>query len=101
MIKKNVNAKKNIKIVAGKHLIVWTIEAALKSSMLSRVVLSTDDKIIAEIGKNMKKILKVGSLKLAIYRKKIFYYIYWVDSKQLDYFIRILILLKKNFPIIT
>jgi len=44
--------KKNIKIVAGKHLIVWTIEAALKSSMLSRVVLSTDDKIIAEIGKN-------------------------------------------------
>jgi CMP-N,N'-diacetyllegionaminic acid synthase len=44
--------KKNIKIVAGKHLIVWTIEAALKSSMLNRVVLSTDDKIIAEIGKN-------------------------------------------------
>ena len=44
--------KKNIKRVAGKHLIVWTIEAALKSSMLSRVVLSTDDKIIAEIGKN-------------------------------------------------
>ena len=44
--------KKNIKIVAGKHLIVWTIEAALKSPMLSRVVLSTDDKIIAEIGKN-------------------------------------------------
>jgi len=44
--------KKNIKIVAGKHLIVWTIEAALKSSMLNRVVLSTDDKVIAEIGKN-------------------------------------------------
>ena len=31
---------------------MWTIEAALKSPMLSRVVLSTDDKIIAEIGKN-------------------------------------------------
>jgi len=43
---------KNIKMVGGKNLIVWTIEAALKSTALTRVVLSTDDKKIAEIGEN-------------------------------------------------
>ncbi len=43
--------RKNIKIIAGKPLIVWTIEAALRSSLLSAVVVSTDDIEIAEVAR--------------------------------------------------
>lgn len=43
--------KKNIKILAGKPLIAYTIEQALKSKFLNRVIVSTDDKEIAEISK--------------------------------------------------
>lgn len=42
---------KNIKMIYGKPLIVWTIEKALKSERLDRVVVSTDDIKIAEIAK--------------------------------------------------
>jgi len=45
---------KNIKPLAGKPLIAWTIEAALKSRILNRVIISTDDKEIAEISKKWK-----------------------------------------------
>jgi len=41
--------KKNIRILGGKPLIQWTIEAALNSSKVDRVILSTDDEEIAEI----------------------------------------------------
>ena len=40
---------KNIKHLAGKPLIAWTIEAALASRHLERVVISTDSEEIAEI----------------------------------------------------
>ena len=43
--------RKNIRIIAGKPLIVWTIEAALRSSLLDAVVVSTDDHEIAEIAR--------------------------------------------------
>ena len=43
--------RKNIKLIAGKPLIVWTIEAALRSSMLSAVVVSTDDPEIADVAR--------------------------------------------------
>lgn len=43
--------RKNIKELAGKPLIVWTIEAALRSSLLSAVVVSTDDSEIANIAR--------------------------------------------------
>ena len=39
---------KNIKMIAGKPLVVYTIEAALKS-ILNRIILSTDDPEIAEL----------------------------------------------------
>ena len=42
-------SKKNIKSLAGKPLIVYTIEAALQSQHRLRVVVSTDDEEIAEI----------------------------------------------------
>jgi len=41
--------KKNISPLLGKPLIAWTIEQALKSKYLDRVVISTDNKEIAEI----------------------------------------------------
>lgn len=43
--------RKNIKLIAGKPLIVWTIEAALRSSLVSAVVVSTDDTEIAEVAR--------------------------------------------------
>lgn len=43
---------KNIKMIYGKPLIVWTIEKALKSDYLGKVVVSTDDLEIAEVARN-------------------------------------------------
>ena len=43
--------RKNIKPLLGKPLIAWTIEQALASKYLDRVVVSTDDKEIAEVSK--------------------------------------------------
>ncbi len=39
---------KNIRLVAGKPLIAWTIEAAAASRYVDRVIVSTDDRLIAE-----------------------------------------------------
>lgn len=42
--------RKNIKMLAGKPLIAWSIEAA-HQSQLTRTILSTDDEEIAEVGR--------------------------------------------------
>ena len=41
--------KKNIKILGGKPLISWTIEAARNSKFIDRIIVSTDSNEIAEI----------------------------------------------------
>jgi pseudaminic acid cytidylyltransferase len=43
---------KNIRLLAGKPLIAYTIEAALQSGVLQRVVVSTDSEEIAAIARN-------------------------------------------------
>jgi len=43
--------RKNIRNLAGKPLLVWTAEAALKAKRLARVVLTTDDAEIADVGR--------------------------------------------------
>lgn len=43
--------RKNIRDLCGKPLIAYTIEAALNSKYISEVIISTDDKEIAEISK--------------------------------------------------
>lgn len=43
--------RKNIKNLSGKPLIAWSIEQALESQSIDRVVVSTDDKEIAEISR--------------------------------------------------
>ena len=42
---------KNTKLLAGKPLIVWTIEAALASGRIDRLILSTDSDEIASVAK--------------------------------------------------
>lgn len=42
---------KNLKQLAGKPLIAYTIEAASAANALDRVILSTDDEAIAEAGR--------------------------------------------------
>ena len=42
---------KNILPVAGKPMIAWTIEAALRSHLLTKVAVSTDDKNIAAVAR--------------------------------------------------
>ena len=42
-------SRKNIRTLGGKPLIHWTIEAAINADSISRVILSTDDKEIAEL----------------------------------------------------
>jgi CMP-N,N'-diacetyllegionaminic acid synthase len=44
--------KKNIRPVAGKPLLYYTCEAALHSGKLDRIILSTENQEIAEIGQN-------------------------------------------------
>lgn len=41
--------RKNIKIIAGKPLIAWTIEAAKESKLMNRFVVSTEDVEIAQL----------------------------------------------------
>src|SRR4051812_20547181 len=43
--------RKNIKMIAGKPLIAWTIEAAKKSKLMDRFVVSTEDAEIAQIAR--------------------------------------------------
>ena len=41
--------KKNIRFLAGKPLIAWTIEGALRASVVDRVAVSTDSEEIADV----------------------------------------------------
>lgn len=43
--------RKNVKLLIGKPLIAWTIETALQSCGLSRVMVSTDDEEIAQVAR--------------------------------------------------
>lgn len=43
--------RKNIRLVAGKPLIAWTIEAAQRSAFGVRVIVSTDDEEIASVAR--------------------------------------------------
>lgn len=41
--------RKNIKLIAGKPLIAWTIEAAKQSKYISRIILSSEDEEIIQV----------------------------------------------------
>ena len=44
--------RKNIRLLAGKPLLAYTAESALRAQTLTRVVLSTEDAEIAEVGRS-------------------------------------------------
>ena len=45
--------RKNLAVLANKPLLAWTVEVAIQSDSLDRVVISTDDPEIAEVGKKL------------------------------------------------
>ncbi|QQS42025.1 MAG: acylneuraminate cytidylyltransferase family protein [Acidobacteriota bacterium] len=45
--------RKNIRLLNGKPLLAYTAESALGSKLLSRVILSTEDQEIAEVGRSL------------------------------------------------
>lgn len=45
--------RKNIKNIAGKPLIQWTIEAALNSNYINEIIVSTEDEEIAQISTSL------------------------------------------------
>jgi CMP-N,N'-diacetyllegionaminic acid synthase len=44
--------RKNVRLLAGKPLIVWTIEAAQRAGTIDRIVVSTDDDEIASVAQS-------------------------------------------------
>ena len=44
--------RKNIKLLAGKPLIAWSIESALAAATINRVIVSTDDDEIADVAES-------------------------------------------------
>lgn len=44
--------RKNVRMLAGQPLITWTIQAALASTRIDAVVVSTEDEEIAEVARN-------------------------------------------------
>ena len=45
-------SQKNIKSFAGKPIIGWTIEKAIKTNLFKKILVSTDDKEIAKVSKS-------------------------------------------------
>ena len=50
--------RKNVRILGGKPLIQWTVEAASKSRYISQIILSTEDDKIADIFTDIAKLIK-------------------------------------------
>ena len=46
--------RKNLLNISGKPLIYWTIKVANEAKLISRVIVSTDDKEIADIARSFK-----------------------------------------------
>lgn len=43
--------KKNIRMFCGRPMIAWPIEAAIKSELFDRIIVSTDDELIAQVAR--------------------------------------------------
>jgi N-acylneuraminate cytidylyltransferase/CMP-N,N'-diacetyllegionaminic acid synthase len=95
--------KKNIRLLGGKPLIQWTIEAAMHATNLDRVILSTDDEEIAEVCKPL-------GVEIPFMRPKelarddsrgIDTYIYTIDrlNEKLDYGYKEFVVLQPTSPL--
>jgi len=94
---------KNIRKLLGKPLIVWTIEQAKKSKYIDKLIVSTDDKAIAEISKKYgAEVIKRPKI-LAIDRAKTIDVIFHLLSvlKKEKYDPEIIVLLQPTSPLRT
>lgn len=78
--------RKNIREIGGKPLIAWTIEHAINSKLINRVIVSTDDQEIAEIAQNFGA--EIPFLRPAEYARD--------ESLDFDVFFHALTWLKQN-----
>jgi len=93
--------RKNIKNLAGKPLIAWTIESALKSRYLDRVIVSTEDKEIAKIARRYGAEVIERPKKLATDKAETIKVIFHVlrSLKKENYTPEIIILLQPTSPL--
>ena len=97
--------KKNIEHVGGKPLITWTIEAALKSNVFDRVVVSTDNNEIAAVAQKWGAevpFIRPGRLSKddSPHVDVIIHAINWLQEKE-DYSPEFLMLLQPTSPLRT
>ncbi len=94
--------RKNIKLLAGKPLIAYTITAALGSKYINRIIVSTDDKEIAKIAKHYgaevpfirpKKFARHTSSSLSV----ILHALYYLEKHE-EYFPDIILFLPPTSP---
>lgn len=95
--------QKNITSLAGKPLIAWTIETALQSTMLRRVVVSTDDEKIAEVARQWgAEVPFVRPLSLALddapHIPVLLHAIQWIESHE-DAKFKYVLLLQPTSPL--
>ena len=97
--------KKNIEHVGGKPLIAWTIEAALKSNVFDRVVVSTDNNEIASVAQKWGAevpFIRPGRLSKddSPHVDVLIHAINWLQEKE-DYSPEFLMLLQPTSPLRT
>ena len=97
--------KKNIEHVGGKPLIAWTIEAALKSNVFDRVVVSTDNNEIAGVAQKWGAevpFIRPGRLSKddSPHVDVLIHAINWLQQKE-DYSPEFLMLLQPTSPLRT
>lgn len=96
---------KNIKLIGGKPLIAWTIDSAIVSKYIDRVIVSTDSDEIASVSKNygaeipFKRPAKLATDE-ASSESVVLHALRWIkknEGKEYDYFI----LLQPPLPLRT
>ena len=97
--------KKNIEHVGGKPLIAWTIEAALKSNVFDRVVVSTDNNEIAGVAQKWgAEVPFIRPVRLSKddspHVDVLIHAINWLQEKE-DYLPEFLMLLQPTSPLRT
>ena len=95
--------RKNIKLLAGKPLIAYTIEAALKSRYLDRVIVSTEDKEIAAISKKYGAEIAKRPQKLAVDKAEkrdiVFHVLKYLKREECE--LNIIVILQPTSPLRT
>ncbi|HSA07415.1 MAG TPA: acylneuraminate cytidylyltransferase family protein [Candidatus Gastranaerophilales bacterium] len=92
---------KNIKLLAGKPLIAYSIEAGLKSKFINRLVVSTEDPKIADVAKQFNAEIIIRPAQLAQDETKTAPVLMHVieELEKQNYFPDIIVLLQATCPL--